>query len=62
MDDDPSDPSPNKVVMLGNEGVGKTTMFLRFKTGRFVQTTAQTRYNAEHFKEWTVKGKPVKVK
>ena len=61
MGDEEEDPAPNKVVMIGNEGVGKTSLFLRFKTGRFVQTTVQTRYDAEHFKEWSVKGNSVKV-
>lgn len=55
------DPTINKVVLMGDEGVGKTSMFLRFKTGRFVETTTSTRYQAEHYKEWTVRGTPVKV-
>ena len=61
MGDDENDPSPNKVVMVGNEGVGKTSMFLRFKTDKFAQVEPQTRYNAEHFKEWNLKGDTVKV-
>lgn len=56
-----TDPTINKVVLMGDEGVGKTSMFLRFKTGRFVETTTSTRYQAEHYKEWTVRGTPVKV-
>lgn len=53
--------STNKVVLVGDEGVGKTSMFLRFKTDKFIETTIQTRYQAEHMKEWHVHGTPVKV-
>lgn len=56
------DPDINKVVLLGDEGVGKTSMFLRFKTDRFFETTTTTRYQAEHYKEWLVRGTPVKVR
>ena len=62
MDEKESDPSPNKVVLIGSEGVGKTSIFLRFKNGHFSQTTrTQTTYDAEHYKEWIVKGHTVKV-
>ena len=50
-----------KVVLVGDEGVGKTTLFLRFKEDKFVEVTQHTRYMAEHSKEWTVGGQPVKV-
>lgn len=55
------DPTTNKVVLVGDEGVGKTSMFLRFKTDRFIETTSSTRYQAEHYKEWTVRGTKVQV-
>ena len=61
MDSEDNDPYPNKVVLVGNEAVGKTSIFLRFKTGRFNETTSKTRYDSEHLKEWRVNGTPVKV-
>jgi small GTP-binding protein len=57
-----TDYEANKVVLLGDEDVGKTSMFLRFKTERFVETTSSTKYQAEHYKEWAVNGTPVRMK
>ena len=52
----------NKVVLIGNQDVGKTTIFSRFKTGRFVNNTEQTKVAAEHCKEVTTEsGRRVQV-
>ncbi len=61
-EEEETNPCANKVVMIGSEGVGKTSLFLRFKTGRFCQTTRTPKgYDGEHCKEWTVNGHRIKV-
>ena len=52
-----SAPPPDKVVLVGNPGVGKSTIFQYFKTGRFVpEDELSHRDKAEHTKKWTVSG------
>ena len=46
---------PDKVVLVGDVGVGKTSLFLRFKTGQFQQTTpSHNPRDGECQKEWTL--------
>ena len=53
---------PDKVVLVGDVGVGKTSLFLRFKTGEFQQTTpSHNPRDGEYQKEWMVGGKKVSV-
>ena len=48
-------PPVDKVVLVGSPGVGKSTIFQRFKTGKFVDADQFShRDRAEHRKEWTV--------
>ena len=52
----------DKVVLVGDVGVGKTSMFLRFKTGEFQETTpSHNPRDGEHQKEWKAKGTDVSV-
>ena len=51
----------HKVVLIGDHMVGKTSLFTRFKTGRFVQVPSQTRKEAEHMKKWTQNGEELCV-
>ena len=52
----------NKVVLLGDCGVGKTTLFTRFKSGIFVENMdKQKRAEAEHQKTITVDGEDITV-
>ena len=51
-----------KVVLLGNEGVGKTTLFYRFKERKNVEVDQRTRFTAEHKREWTIGSQAVKVR
>ena len=47
----------DKVVLVGNPGVGKSTIFQRFKTGRFVPVEELTHHDKEGqecYKAWTV--------
>ena len=53
---------PDKVVLVGDVGVGKTSLFLRFKTGQFHQTTpSHNPRDGEHQKEWTLGTRKVSV-
>lgn len=50
-------PPDDKVVLVGNPGVGKSTIFQYFKTGQFVQEEKLNHHDkAEFTKEWTVGG------
>ena len=53
----------DKVVLVGNPGVGKSTMYQRFKTGKFVQLEESERHTQakEFCKEWTVQDTKVSV-
>lgn len=53
----------NKVVLIGDLEVGKTSIFTRFKTGQFSENVeAQTRKEADFKKKITVDGKEVTVR
>lgn len=55
--------TPNKIVLIGDEGVGKTTIFARFMKGQFVDSDGHTKSMAEHRKELTTEsGKKVQVR
>ena len=52
----------DKVVLVGDVGVGKTSIFLRFKTGEFQETTpSHNPRDGEYQKEWQVAGSTVSV-
>ncbi len=48
--DFPSD----KVILAGNCGVGKTTLFLWFREGRFVEDVRSVRMDGECQKKWEI--------
>ena len=52
---------PDKVVLVGDVGVGKTTLFTRFKTDEFVRSVPHNPKDGEFHKEWTVNSSPVSV-
>ena len=57
-----TDSVPDKVVLVGDVGVGKTSIFLRFKTGEFQETTpSHNPRDGEYQKEWPVAGSSVSV-
>ena len=51
----------DKVVLVGDVGVGKTTLFMRFRTGQFVENTTHNPREGEYHKSWTVQGGEVSV-
>lgn len=52
----------DKVVLVGDVGVGKTSIFLRFKTGKFQETTpSHNPRDGEWRREWQVAGSNVSV-
>lgn len=52
----------NKIVLIGDLDVGKTSIFTRFKTGLFSENVEmQTRREADYKKSVTVNGKEVMV-
>ena len=51
----------DKVVLVGDFGVGKTTIFTRFKTGAAKDVTLNTRKECECQKDLMVDGKKVSV-
>ena len=53
--------SCDKVVLVGDEGVGKTTLFNRFSKGEFVETTGSPSRTSELQKKWELNGKEVSV-
>ena len=52
---------PDKVVLVGDVGVGKTSLFLRFKTGEFSESTSHNPREGEYHKKWQVNGSEVSV-
>ena len=52
---------PDKVVLVGDVGVGKTTLFLRFKTGEFCENHSHNPREGEYHKKWQVDGSEVSV-
>ena len=52
---------PDKVVLVGDVGVGKTSLFMRFKTGHFVEGTTHNPREGEFRKKWTINGIEVSV-
>lgn len=52
---------PDKVVLVGDVGVGKTSLFLRFKTGEFSESTSHNPREGEFHKTWQVDGSEVSV-
>ena len=52
---------PDKVVLVGDVGVGKTSLFLRFKTGEFSESTSHNPREGEFHKKWQVDGSEVSV-
>lgn len=56
-----TDSIPDKVVLVGDVGVGKTSLFLRFKTGQFEVSTSHNPREGEARKEWQVNGANVSV-
>lgn len=54
-----------KVVLVGDVDVGKTSLFNRFKTGKFLEGQSegpQARRDAEHHKTWEYKGEQLSVR
>ncbi len=56
-DDFPHD----KVILAGNCGVGKTTLFLRFKKGSFQEDITPGTVASEHQKQWQRDGIDISV-
>ena len=52
---------PDKVVLVGDVGVGKTTLFMRFKSGEFVEITTHNPREGEYHKKWTIDSNEVSV-
>lgn len=50
-----------KVVLVGDFGVGKSTIFTRFKTGAAEDVTLNTRKECEHTSELLVDGEKTSV-
>lgn len=54
----------DKVVLVGNPGVGKSTIFQRFKTGKFVRERELTHHDKEgqeYRKIWRLQDQEVSV-
>ncbi len=53
--------SPDKAVLVGDVGVGKTSLFVRFKTGDFSDNITHNPREGEYKKRWQLAGKDVSV-
>lgn len=51
----------DKVVLVGDVGVGKTSIFNRFTTGEFKETSGSQNRVAEYQKRWHLNGVEVSV-
>ena len=57
-----ADSVSDKVVLVGDVGVGKTSIFRRFKTGQFQESTpSHNPRDGEAHKQWEVAGATVSV-
>ena len=56
-----SESIPDKVVLVGDVGVGKTSLFVRFETGQFKESTSHDPRKGEVRKEWNVGNSTVAV-
>lgn len=55
-------PPQDKVVLVGSPGVGKSTIFQFFKTGKFVPASQLNHHGkADHSKQWTASETKVSV-
>lgn len=52
---------PDKAVLVGDVGVGKTSLFVRFKTGEFSDNVSHNPREGEYQKKWDIDGKQVSV-
>ncbi len=52
---------PDKGVLVGDVGVGKTSLFVRFKTGEFSDNVSHNPREGEYQKNWTIDGRDVSV-
>ena len=52
---------PDKAVLVGDVGVGKTSLFVRFKTGQFSDDVSHNPREGEYQKSWVAEGKEVSV-
>ena len=59
MADDLLSSAVDKVILIGDVGVGKTSIFTRFRTGNFESSADQK--IAEFQKKWTVNGRDLSV-
>ena len=50
-----------KVIIIGDAGVGKTSILLRFIEDKFVENTTSIGYISDRKKMVTVNGKPVQL-
>ena len=60
MADDLLNSLPDKVILVGDVGVGKTSIFTRFRTGEFDPPGGDQKI-AEFQKSWLIDGKKVSV-
>ena len=51
----------DKVVLVGDVGVGKTSIFNRFTTGEFKEANGSQNRMAEYQKKWQLNGAEVSV-
>ncbi len=56
-----SESTPDKAVLVGDVGVGKTSLFMRFKTGKFPDSPSHNPRDGEYQKKWSINGSEVSV-